>query len=61
MQPVILSDEDEDDAAGRVAVALTQRLEQELHGLALVPHDGRPDLQDLRPVDSIFTGSVSKR
>jgi hypothetical protein len=38
--------------------ALTERLEQELDGPALVPHDGRPDLQDLPALSELQLGEV---
>lgn len=38
--------------------ALTERLEQELDGLALVPHDRRPDLQNFPALGELQLGEV---
>ena len=40
------------------ACILTERLEQELDGLALVPHDRRPDLQDFPALSELQLGEV---
>ena len=41
-----------------MGAALTERLEQELDGPALVPQDGRPDLQDLPALGELQLGEV---
>jgi hypothetical protein len=44
-----------------MVTVLTERLEQELEGLALVPLDGRADLQDLQPSRACIRPSAPVR